>query len=136
MWARVRKILFGLLHVIVALPLSSTSCGGDRCASVRVNQLGYELGFPMRAYFMVARAQPEAKFVVRNSNGETSYSATVGQKVGTWGDYMVFRLDFAVTAPGTYTVTVIGAKQPVTTPALRVDRPAKLYSAALANTLS
>ncbi len=130
------KIPFGLLQLIVALLLSSTSCIRDRGAYVRVNQLGYELGSPMLAYFMATSSQPHAKFTVRNSDGETWYSATVGPKLGTWGDYLVYSLDFALPASGTYTITVTGAIQLVTSPAFRVDRPAKLYSAALANTLS
>ena len=130
------KIVSGLSPLIVALLLSCTSCARDRGAYVRVNQLGYELGSPMLAYFMAASSQPHAKFLVRNSDGETSYSATVGPKLGTWGNYMVYILNFALPAPGTYTITVSGATQPATSPAFRVDRPAKLYSAALANTLS
>jgi endoglucanase len=134
--AQIRKTIFGLSQVIVALLLLSTSCASDRGACVRVNQLGYELGSPMRAYFMVASSQPQTKFIVRNSDGEMSYSATVGPKLGTWGDYMVYSLDFALPAPGTYTITVTGGTQPATSPAFRVDRPAQIYSAALANTLS
>jgi endoglucanase len=134
--AQIRKIIFGLSQVIVALLLLSTSCTSDRGAYVRVNQLGYELGSPMRAYFMAASSQPQTKFIVRNSDRQTSYSATVGPRLGTWGDYMVYSLDFALPAPGTYTITVTGAIQPATSPAFRVDRPAQLYSAALSNTLS
>ncbi len=133
--AQIRKIIFGRSQVIVALLLLSTSCAGDRGAYVRVNQLGYELGSHMRAYLMAASSQPQTKFIVRNSDGETSYSATVGPKLGTWGDYMVYSLDFALPAPGTYTITVTGGTQPATSPAFTVDRPAQIYSAALANTL-
>jgi endoglucanase len=133
--ARIRKILFGLPQLVVALLLPAASCAGERGAYVRVNQLGYELGFPMRAYFMAASSQPEAKFIVRNSDGETSCPATIGPKLGTWGDFEVYSLDFALSASGTYTITVTGGMQPVTSPAFRVDRPAQIYSA-LANTLS
>lgn len=134
--ARIRKILFGLLQLVVALLLPAASCTIERGAYVRVNQLGYEMGLPMRAYFMAASSQPEAKFIVRNSVGKTSYSATVGPKLGSWGDFGVYSLDFVLPASGTYTISVTGETQPVTSPAFRVDRAAQIYSAALANSLS
>src|ERR1700730_147616 len=115
--ARIRKILLGLAQLVVALLLPAASCASERGAYVRVNQLGYELGFPMRAYFMAASSQPQARFIVRNSDGETSYSATIGPKLGTWGDFGVYSLEFALSASGIYTITVIGGTKPATSPA-------------------
>jgi endoglucanase len=133
---RIRKILPGLTQLLVALlvmPLAS--CASDRGAYVRVNQLGYESGVPIRAYFMTVGSQSGAKFTVRNSDGETSYSAAVGPRLGTWGHYTVYSLDFTLSAAGKYSITVSGAI-PVASPAFRVDTPARLYSEALSNALS
>ena len=134
--ARIRKIRFALSQPIMALLLLSTLCATDRGSYVRVNQLGYELGFPMRAYFMAASLQSEAKFIVRNSDGDTSYTESVGAKLGKWGDYTVYGLDFALQAPGTYTITVTESTASVTSPAFRVDHSAQIYSTALSNVLS
>jgi hypothetical protein len=123
---RIRKILPGLTQLLVALlvmPLAS--CASDRGAYVRVNQLGYESGVPIRAYFMTVGSQSGAKFTVRNSDGETSYSAAVGPRLGTWGHYTVYSLDFTLSAAGKYSITVSGAI-PVASPAFRVDTPARL----------
>ena len=133
---RIREILSGLIQLLAALLIApSASCASDRSAYVRVNQLGYEAGLPMRAYFMATASQSGAKFIVKNSDGETSYSAAVGSKVGTWGDYTVYSLDFTLSAAGNYAISVTGAI-PASSPAFRVDTPAKLYSAALSNALS
>jgi endoglucanase len=130
------KILLALLSpLVVLLVVLSTSCASDRGAYVRVNQVGYESGFPMRAYVMAAGSQPGASFVVSNSHGDASYSAAVGSKLGSWGDYTVYALDFTLSAADTYTITVTGPIT-ATSPSFRVDRADQLYSAALANALS
>jgi endoglucanase len=89
----------------------------------------------MRAYFMAPGSQSGTTFIVRNSHGETSYSAAVGSKLGTWGDYTIYSLDFTLSATDVYTITVTGAIQ-VTSPVFKVDKAEKLYSAALANGLA
>jgi endoglucanase len=130
------KIRHALPSPLVALLLLlSASCASDRGAYVRLNQVGYESGFPMRAYLMAAGSQPGAAFVIRNSHGVTSYSASVGSKLGSWGDYTVYALDFTLSAADTYTITVT---DPIatTSPSFTVDRADQLYSAALANALS
>jgi len=124
-----------LSPLLVLLVVLSNSCASDRGAYVRVNQVGYESGFPMRAYVMTASTQPGASFVVRNSHGDTSYSAAVGSKLGSWGDYTVYALDFSLSAADTYTITVTGPMA-ATSPTFRVDRADQLYSVALANALS
>jgi endoglucanase len=134
---RSSKIRLGLMQLIVALSVvSSASCARDQSAYVRVNQLGYELGLPMRGYLMASSSQPETKFVVKNADGQISYSAVVGANLGKWGNYTVYGLDFAISAPGTYTISVTGGIQRATSPAFRVDERAQLYSVALANALS
>ena len=129
------KILHALMPpLIVPLLVLSASCASDRGAYVRVNQVGYESGSPMRAYLMAVASQSGATFIVRNSHRETSYSGTVGSKLGSWGDYTVYGLDFSLSTTDTYTITVTGSA-PVTSPTFRVDRAEQLYSAALANAL-
>jgi endoglucanase len=133
---RIREFLLGLTGLLVVLLIApSASWASDRSAYVRVNQLGYESGLPMRAYFMATGSQSGAKFTVKNSDGQTSYSAFVGSKIGTWGDYTVYSLDFILSAAGNYTISVTGPI-PASSPAFRVDTPAQLYSAALSNALS
>ena len=130
------KILHELLPPLVVLfVVLSASCANDRGAYVRVNQVGYESGLSMRAYLMVAGSQSGASFVVKSSHGDTSYSAAVGSKLGSWGDYTVYALDFTLAAADTYTITVTGPI-PATSPSFRVDRADQLYSGALANALS
>ena len=49
---RIRKILSGLIQLLAALLIAPPApCASDGSAYVRVNQLGYEAGLPMRAYF-------------------------------------------------------------------------------------
>src|SRR5215469_12495546 len=130
------KILNALRPPLVVLLLVlSASCASDRGAYVRVNDVGYESGFPMRAYLMAAGSQPGASFVVRNSHGDTSYSAAVGSKLGNWGHYTVYALDFTLSTADTYTIMVTGPIA-ATSPGFRVDRADQLYSASLANALS
>ena len=130
------KILHALMPpLIVPLLVLSASCAADRGAYVRVNQVGYESGSPMHAYLMAAASQSAATFIVKNSHGETSYSGSAGSKLGSWGEYTVYSLDFSLSATDTYKITVTGST-PATSPTFRVDRPEQLYSAALANALS
>jgi endoglucanase len=117
------------------LLLHSASCSSDKSAQVRVNQLGYESGLPMRAYLMAIGSESGAKFAVKNSDGATLYSADIGSGLGTWGAYTLYTLDFTLSTAGTYTVTVMGP-MPATSPGFRVETAAKLYSRALANALS
>jgi endoglucanase len=114
--------------------LSISGYSKDASAYVRVNLVGYQLAAPIRAYLMATGSESGAKFVVKNSNGETSYSAVVGSELGTWGTYSVDALDFTITVPGTYTV-VVASPISATSPAFKVDRPANLYSLALTNGL-
>jgi endoglucanase len=134
---QISKIRLGLTRLIVAFLLAlSTSCGKDQSAHIRVNQLGYELGLPMRGYLMTSASQPETKFAVKNAEGAVSYSGVVGPSLGKWGKYTVYGLDFAISAPGSYTISVIGEVNPDTPSAFRVEHRAHLYSAALVNALS
>jgi endoglucanase len=101
---------------------------------VRVNQIGYESGSRARAYLMTSSAVSNAQFSVVNSGGQTVASGAVGSKLGTFGAYSVYPIDFTVSTMGSYTVSVSG---PVTSksPMFRVDSPANLYTTPLANNL-
>jgi endoglucanase len=131
-----RKILAGssILILVLAL-LNSASCANDKSAYVRVNQLGYESGRPMRAFLMASGSESGAQFAVKNSHGEAVHAAAIGAGLGRWGKYTVHALDFTVATPDTYTITVTGPF-PAASPSFRVETPVHLYSAALANALS
>ncbi len=103
-------------------------------AFVRLNQMGYEAGAPMRAYLMTTGSVAGAKFTIKSAEGKPVRSGDAGQSLGTWGNYTVYPLDFAIADSGAYTVAVTG---PVVATSLvfKVDRPANLYSGALANAL-
>ena len=122
-------------QLVVLLVVLPTSCSSRRSAYIRLNQVGYESGFPMRAYLMAPGPQSGARFSVRNSRGDTSYSAAVGPKLGNWGAYTVYALDFTLSTADSYAITVTDPI-PATSPNFRVDRAEQLYSAALANALS
>ena len=104
---------------------------------MRVNQVGYDLHGPKRAYLMAPSAESGATFSVKDASGTTVYSAAVGADQGSWSPSypFVYALDFGpVTAPGRYTISVDG---PVagSSPAFRVGTGAALYRQALANAL-
>jgi endoglucanase len=124
------SILLGAISL-----LNFASCSSDKAAHVRVNQIGYESGYPIRAYLMATDSESGAHFALKNSHGEAVHSAAIGVGLGTWGKYTVYSLDFTVATPDTYTVTVTGPS-PAVSPSFRVDTPANLYSAALTNALS
>ncbi len=101
---------------------------------VRVNQIGYELGCSMRAYLMTSGDVSGVHFAVKNSGDKTVVSGSVGGKLGTWGKYSIYPIDFSLSRADTYTVSVSG---PVIakSPAFPVDTAANLYSTPLANNL-
>ena len=122
-----------LLSALPLLPV--VSYPSDDTAYVRVNQMGYEAGLPMRAYLMAKSPESGAQFAITNSEGQRVYAAAIDPGPSKWGSYLVYKLDFALSAAGTYTVTVAGPV-PAESPKFRVDIPARLYSVGLANALS
>jgi endoglucanase len=114
--------------MFLALPASAVT------GYVRVNQVGYEPGLSMRAYLMTSSAVSGANFAVKNSGGKTVASGSVGSKLGSWGTYSVYPIDFNLTTADTYTVSVSGTAS-ATSPSFRVDTAANLYTTALANNL-
>ncbi len=123
-----RVILF-----LICIPLIASS---SRAVTgyVRVNQIGYEVGLPARAYLMTASLVNGASFAIKNSGGQIVATGSVGATLGAWGSYSVYPIDFTLSAVDTYTISVSGAVS-VLSPAFRIDTPANLYTTPLANNL-
>ena len=121
--------------VLLATLLCATPPAHAVTAYVRVNQLGYEASTSMRAYLMTSSVVSGVNFAVVNSGGQTVVSGPVGAKLGAFGVYSVYPIDFMLATLGTYTVKVSG---PVTaiSPSFHADSPAALYGTPLANNLS
>jgi endoglucanase len=101
-------------------------------AYIRLNQVGYEIG-PVRAYLLTGTPQTGFTFVVKKSTGEAVLSGAVGSSGATWGKYKVYPLDFTISTPGDYTLSVSGL-HPATS-RFHVDAPAQLYASPLNNAL-
>src|ERR1700730_16153410 len=121
--------LLGLLLFLVA------PTGRADSAFVRVNQLGYEVGTDSRAYLMSTRSENGAAFKVTSSKGVTVFSRTIGAKLGTWGKFAVYALDFEVDNAGAYTIDVSGPVN-ASSPSFRIGTPKQLYSRGLTHALS
>jgi endoglucanase len=115
--------------VLLLLPVA---CAAS--AYVRVNQAGYESGLSARAYLMSTKPESGATFAVKNSSGNTVYSANIGAKLGAWGSYSVYPLDFTVSTSGTYTISVKGPLN-ATSVSFAIDTASNLYSNAVTNAL-
>jgi endoglucanase len=102
---------------------------------VRVNQIGYESGLSARAYLMTTSAVTGAKFALLNSAGSAVLSGSVGAKLGTFGSFTVYPIDFTFKTPGTYSLKISG---PVSATSLSfpIDTAPKVYAAPLANSLN
>ncbi len=122
-------------------------------AYIRVNQAGYEIGnHSFRALMMATSAVDGSSFGVLASNGGTVYSGTVGSLMGNWATctatsgsgrnrtctasviYSVYPLDFSVSGPGIYSISVTGSISAVS-PFFAVNDPKTLYPGLLLNTL-
>ena len=107
-------------------------------AFVRVNQVGYKMDAPKRAYLMSTVAEVPGTFTIQDSVGSVLFTGaiTAGQDQGGWGNFPhVYALDFGgLTTEGKFTM-VVHAAQPATSPAFRIDEASALYSQPLANTL-
>ena len=119
------------LALFFAVPIASAA------AYVRVNQVGYASTTSKRAYLMSSGSEAGATFQVKNSSGVTVFSAAIGAKLGTWGNFpYVYALDFdSFSTTGTYTIAV-ASPIAATSPHFRIDTAANLYSTPLASTLS
>src|SRR5881227_123291 len=106
-------------------------------AFVRVNQVGYPANGSKRAYLMASGVETGATFAVKNSGGTTLFSGPIGANLGSWSNSYpdVYALDFStVTAAGTYTIIVSGPIA-ASSPTLKIDSAANVYSNPLANSL-
>ena len=122
------------LFSFALMPACSRASERDSTAYIRVNQVGYESGLPMRAYLMTETVPTGATFSVKKSDGAVVSSGAIGASGGAWGDYAVYPLDFTVATAGTYTLTVSGPIE-ASSPNFTVDTPAQLYSTSLSNAL-
>jgi endoglucanase len=125
--------------LVLSLPALSAVSAHAQTAFVRVNQLGYSMHGPKRAYLMAKDAAINSAFRVENRAGKTVFTAplTAASDQGAWGDFAhVYALDFdAVARPGRHTIVVDGAA-PATSLAFAIDRPHRLYEDAIENALS
>lgn len=119
---------------IALLPACSRASQGDSVAYLRINQAGYEIGQPMRAYLMTQSAPTGATFSVRRSDGTAVFSSAIGAVGAPWGKYAVYPLDFTIAEAGTYTLSASGSVE-ATSPTFRVDTADRLYSGSLNNAL-
>jgi endoglucanase len=124
-------ILF-LSAILLATPAARSN---EVNSYVRVNQLGYETGHSARAYLMTNGSAFGTNFSVGNEQAVSVSSAPVGPALGSWGKFTVYVLDFTVTTPGTYSITVTGTLS-AKSPEFRIDSTENLYPVALSNALS
>jgi endoglucanase len=133
-----RTILW-MAAVAVSLGVAPSPIGAaSSSAVIRVNGVGYSTTEPARAYLMASAAETGATFTVKNASGTTVAGPTaIGASLGSWSTTYkyVYPLDFGpISTPGTYSIAVSGPVNAATT--LKVDSPANLYAAPLANALS
>jgi endoglucanase len=129
---RVARVCVAIASVLVFF---GASVGGAENAFVRVNQLGYEAQCEGRAYLMATGSESGAIFHVVNAHGESVFSSVIGAKLGVWGKFTVYALDFKVGAAGAFTIEVNGPV-PATSPGFRIGASEQLYSQGLANALN
>jgi len=138
--SRVLLIAAGALVTLPALvPAATADAAPAVHAQVRVDQVGYAVLASKRAYLMTSVAGPGAVFRVVDANGQVAFASAVGADQGAWSSTYahVYALDFnSVHRTGSFHVVVGDASMQVRSPAFRIDTPAKLYAAAMANSLS
>ncbi len=105
-------------------------------AFVRVNQVGYDMDAPQRAYLLARADEADASFVVTNDAGASVQQGVVGDDLGAWSRRFphVYAIDLALDEPGTYTIRVDAATA-AASPPFAVGDPAALYAPLLANAL-
>ena len=139
----VRLCLLVAAGALVILPLLVPARAVEAApvghAEVRVDQVGYGSGASKRAYLMTSSASAGAVFRVIGSHGDVAYASVVGADEGTWSTTYahVYALDFdRVHHTGSYHIIVGDGSMVVRSPGFRIDTPAKLYAAAMTNSLS
>src|SRR5690349_19573088 len=103
---RIAVALAASVLALLAIPSVPAGAGaGAPPAAVRVNQVGYDLHGPKRAYLMSPVSEAGTTFAVVRAGGQVAYTAPVGASTGAWSDTygFVYPLDFdAVAAAGRY----------------------------------
>lgn len=117
------------------LSFITATLASAQTAFVRINQLGYEVGVDNRAYLMSLGSESGATFRVTNAEGLTVFSGSIGAKLGVWGKFNVYALDFKVGDTGTYTIDVSGLFA-ANSPRFEIGAPEQLYSLGVRNALS
>jgi endoglucanase len=117
-----------------ALMPGCSQSSGHSTTYMRLNQVGYESGMPMRAYLMTETAPTGTRFTIKRSDGEVVFSGALGVAGGVWGKYKVYPMDFTTATAGAYSLSV---SEPMQAPSssFRVDTAAQLYSSPLNNAL-
>lgn len=135
--------------ILATLLVSVSSCaaeagnadaGGEPTvadAYVRVNQVGYDVASPIRAYLLSTRSATGMAFEVVADDGSVAAAGQVGEDVGGWNATFghVQAVDVDVLEPGTYTI-VVDLATPVTSPPFEVGDPTDLFAPLLANALT
>jgi endoglucanase len=132
------RVLGALGVSLVAIGANAGQAAAAGAAFIRVNQVGYPLAAPKRAYLMSHSAQTGATFTVRSAEGGVALTGTVGASVGSWSARFphVYPLDFdAVQTPGTYSLSLAG-RAPASSPPFAITSAQALYEVPLANALS
>ncbi|MBA3963067.1 MAG: glycoside hydrolase family 9 protein [Chthoniobacterales bacterium] len=129
---RNKKFVRALSILLISLAATTAARAAD--GYVRVNQVGYEAGRPMRAYLMTLGFDTGASFRVLDASGAIVYSAPIGPNLGAWGAFTVYALDFRLRPNEGFTISVTGPIA-ATSPVFPVTAAHKLYGTALSNAL-
>ncbi|HKV41533.1 MAG TPA: cellulase N-terminal Ig-like domain-containing protein, partial [Blastocatellia bacterium] len=137
-WSWERSLTWCVSLALVASAVSTSAPANTLAAFIRINQVGYVLDGPKRAYLMSNTSMAGHGFKVTGSTGITAFYGQVGPDLGSWGDFPhVYALDFdSVSSPDTYTIDADQPAMAVASPPFPIDTPANIYSALVANALS
>jgi endoglucanase len=121
-----------------SLASSTASSLTSISAVIRVNQVGYTIDGPKRAYLMSRAIVPPGTFAVIGSTSTAQFSGNIGSDLGAWGRFRhVYAMDFdALSGAGTYIITVGLQSSVISSPAFAVDTASNIFSTPLANALS
>ncbi|MGI9170592.1 MAG: glycoside hydrolase family 9 protein [Caulobacteraceae bacterium] len=127
MW---RRLALGIALCGLNLPAWAQSAGAGY---LRVNQLGYEAGKTARAYLVAGHGDAGGVFEIRDRSGHLVLSGPLGRPSGTWGAFVVTRLEFSLPA-GRYSLSLGDGSARAKD--FMVDEPRSLYAPAMSNALA
>jgi endoglucanase len=133
-----RRALALTATVALQLGLVTVTAAASPEAFVRVNQIGYEVGAPKRAYVLSTLNETGAPFTVLAQDGHVTLRGVVGASLGKWSRRAgaAYALDFdSLRTPGKYTIA-LGGPAAATSPPFVVASAQALYSAPLARALT